>query len=329
MIAISDVAKSARVSKATVSRVINNSPLVSEKTKRKVLAVIKKYDYRPNQAARELRTNPCKNLAIIIPEHAVKSAFSHTVNMEKVGGITSKALSEGFRINFMLKSECDNEKILDELCKNRISGVFVLYPSPSYESFIDELLKNSITPMLVNWQLPSRRVPFVMTDYQAAANMAVSYLKDKGCRNIAVMNNQLFSRRTFEEKHRNISEFTFPKWFWEYSDIRDTEALDDFIKKHNASEEKPDGIYISNNYQAVAFIEMAKKNNISIPDDLKVIALDDFPIASAITPALTCLRQQAFEIGETALSEMVNILNGDIETVQKWFLPKLIIRESA
>ena len=331
MTTLIEVAKLAGVGKSTVSRVINNDPLVAEETRKKILDTISKCGYKPNSTARSLKKQDRKNLAIVIPHGKIGSYLSHAVNAQKIEGIASQALLEDYRLTIIPEQLNNPDTFREAIYKNDIDGVFILTELDD-ESLFDFFAQYSIQVMLVNWQARSRQMPFVMTNHDLAAQTAAEYLAKQNCKRIAAMNClRPFSLPKFEEKALKLGLSFTKKWFWEFPAKTDADTIGKFFEQYTAAPhpERPDCIYISNNHMAADFIEAATKNNIHIPSDLKLVAFDDMLLASYIKPSLTCLRQNGEEIGRLAIKEMLKLLNKKTKNVEKMVPAELIKRKSA
>jgi DNA-binding LacI/PurR family transcriptional regulator len=331
MTTLRDIAKLANVGKSTVSRVINNDPRVSEETSRRVKEVIEKYKYKPNFMARDLKKRDMKNLAIVIPNKKISAYLSHELNAQKIEGIASEALLEDCRLSIIPEQINDPGKFRQAIFKNDIDGVFILTEVDD-ESIFDFFTEYSIQVMLVNWPARSRNLPFVMSDHDKAAETALNYMAQKACKRIALMNClRPFSLDKFEKNSKKAGLTFNKKWFWTFPPRTDAATIEKFMEQYKTAppNERPDCIYISNDYMASEFIEAAIKNNISIPHDIKVTAFDDMQIASLTKPPLTCLRQDGEQQGKLALRGMLDLLNGKIKNMAKTLPVKLIKRESA
>lgn len=120
MVSSLDVAKFAGVSQATVSRVLNNSPKVTEKTKKKVYAAIKELGYYPNLIARSLVTNENRTIALI------SGAINNDFYVETTESIVNKTNELGYRVIVFFAEENQPVNILDSIKGSNVSEYFYL-----------------------------------------------------------------------------------------------------------------------------------------------------------------------------------------------------------
>lgn len=145
-ITIYDVAREAGVSLATVSRVINGSSVVREKTKQKVLKVIDELDFKPNQVARGLATSKTTTIAIIFPQ----SLFAHVKNM--IGGIGDAGRHLDYNITIYTTDDIGDDDtvgdVLEKVIKTRADGV-ILFNNDQIDQEIELVRKYKIPAAVI------------------------------------------------------------------------------------------------------------------------------------------------------------------------------------
>ena len=135
-VTIKDVAKEANVATSTVSRVLSNSPKISEKTKEKVMKVIDELNFKPNQIARGLATNKTTTIAIIFPQ----SLFAHVKDM--IGGIGDAGRTLDYNITIYTTDDIGNgpmDDVMEKVIRTRADGV-ILFNNDNIDQQI-ELVK--------------------------------------------------------------------------------------------------------------------------------------------------------------------------------------------
>ena len=145
-VTIYDVAREAGVSLATVSRVINGSTVVRDKTKQKVLEVIERLDFKPNDIARGLATSKTTTIAIVFPQ----SLFAHVKDM--IGGIGDTGRTHlDYNINIYTTDDIGDENtvadITERLVKSRVDGA-ILFNNENIDEMIESIVKYKL-PIVV------------------------------------------------------------------------------------------------------------------------------------------------------------------------------------
>ena len=183
---IKELAEKIGVSSATISRVINNSGYVSEKTRAKVLQSIEEYQYVPNDIARSLSTSSTRNIGVIIPD--IENEYFSAV----ISGISQVAEEHGYNINFMSTNEnVDSEhSFLENVGRQRVAGVIITPVSESDTITRDRLLqmqKNGVPIVMVDRSLTDTNFEGVFVDNVTGAYEGVRALINAGHKRIAII----------------------------------------------------------------------------------------------------------------------------------------------
>src|SRR5918998_5883408 len=169
MVTISDVAAHAGVGAGTVSRVLNDSPRVSERTRARVLAAIELLDYRPNPLARGLSRGRCQTLGVVVP------FFTHASAVERLRGVVDAL--DGSRYDvvlFNVESPVHRDEHFATLTRrDRADGLLVMSLPPPPES-LERLSQAGVPVVLLDAR--GRGVPSVVTDDVEGGRMATRHL---------------------------------------------------------------------------------------------------------------------------------------------------------
>ena len=193
MIGIKEIAKEAKVSPATVSRVLRNPALVAEATRNAVLETVKKYGYTPNNLGVSLRKSKTNNLIAVIPD--VISCFNYPV----MRAIESIALDHGYNLLLGDTQELESrERSFAAMVRSRQADGLLLFCSRLPFDVSTELPLADQLPPLVNAceDIDLEGIPKVNIDNAAAAEDAVNYLLSLGHRRIAVIAGNMTSPST-------------------------------------------------------------------------------------------------------------------------------------
>ncbi len=329
-VTIYDVAKAANVSIATVSKVINNSGNISEKTRKKVKQVMKDLDYYPNMLASALMGKQTKTIGLMIPDLA-NPFFS-----ELARKIEDRGHELGYNLvicNTDYDSDKENKYLL-LLKQKRVDG-FVL--ASGFENFdrVEDLIKEEFPVVIVARDFPMFSVNAVAIDDYMGGYIAANHLIESGHRNIGVVARDLWSNRerlrgfcyALEENGLKLNKhFEFVQ---DTHDINHIEAGRQMTKKYLTKEDRPTAIFACNDLLAAGIIQEAKELGFQIPEDLSVVGFDNTSIATVIDPPLTTVAQPIEGMGREVMDLMVSIISGEKEeTSRVILLPTLVKRQT-
>jgi len=328
---INDIARLADVSKKTVSRVINKSPLVTEETRARVEAVIREHGYEPNPQARGLALRRAFLIGLIYDNPSP----SYVVNMQH--GALDALAGTGFEL---VVRPCDRRApdFLDEIrafvTRQRPAGV-ILPPSVSEDPALARLLAELECPYvrIASVKL-DRKARTVLTHDAAGAAAAAVHLADLGHRRIAHISGPSTFRSAHERRRGFIAGLA-------ERGLELAEAYDKVAGYTYASgveqaralltlPVRPTAIFAGNDEMAVGVYRAAHDLGLSIPDDLSVVGYDDAPIASQVWPALSSVRLPIRDMGKVAAERLLQLATAPDEAGELVeFTPTLVARDSS
>lgn len=330
MATIRDVAKRAGVAPITVSRVINNSGYVSEKTRARVEAAIADLGYVPNVLARSLRSRRTDTLALILTD--ISNPFWTTV----ARGVEDAASAAGFNVILCNtdESEAKQGKYLHVLMQKQVDGV-LLVPASSADGPI-QFVRGQDTPIVVlDRRIPGAQVDTVRGDSEGGAYQLTRLLLSLGHRRIAVLSGpQGIStaedrvagyRRAMTEAGLNLD----PAWvhYGKYS----LEGGYDMAQQVLARSPRPSGLFAGNNFVAIGALWALREAGLRVPEDMALVSFDDLPADLVVVPFFTVAAQPAYEMGRRATELLLERLSGEApEAYQEVVLPiEIIVRQSS
>ena len=305
---IKDVAKTAGVSIATVSRVLNNIDVVNEDTKRKVLYAIKELGYRPNIVARSLKTQRTKTIGILIPD--ISSQFYPEI----VRGAEDVANIYDYNV-ILCNSDFDSEKekeYLRVLKEKMVDGV--IYMSSSFSEEILKLINElNLNTILVESKDSENRLPSVTIDNVGATYEATKYLIDKGIRDLAFIGVEADNTNAWGERYLgfkkalddNNIDLDEDLVFLDTMKVKSGyEAVDKFIQ----SKKKFAGIVCASDEIAMGAINELREKGINVPNDVSVIGFNNNAVSSIFYPKLTTISQPSYDMGSVAMRMLIKLL---------------------
>jgi LacI family transcriptional regulator len=307
---IKDVAKRANVSIATVSRILNNQPGYSEKTKVKVMQVIEDLGYQPNAVARGLINKRTHTIGILFP--SLSSLF------------TGKLLSGVERIAHANESSviaCHTQeqgsrtmKYLQMLNEKRIDGL-IFTSELLKEEYYEYIKKMNIPVVLLATESYAFPLPYVKVNDHHAAYSAVQYLIKKGHRKIGMVSGSPLDpiagkpriqgyKQALEDYNLQVNEeFILCGNGFGYE-----EGKRNFLQLMRKA---PDitALFCASDELAIGSISSAYELGIKIPEDLSIIGYDNLQIAEMSVPPLTTVAQPLEEMGEVATTLLFDMLD--------------------
>jgi LacI family transcriptional regulator len=301
---IRDVAREAGVSIATVSRVFNNSSLVSEATAKVVMQVAARFDYWPNSAAQSLTTNRSNTLGVLLPD-----LFGEFYS-EVIRGIDSLARRESYQI-MLSSSHADNEEILmaARSMLGRIDGLLMMAPDDASADTVNRI-RRRIPLVLLNPATDSAQNCSVSIDNFSGAREAVNHLLKLGHRRIAMVagpqgnvdaNERL---RGFTQALSDAGQDPEEAMVVQ-GDFRESSGFSAGLELMKCVP-RPSAVFVANDSMAVGLLAALEGLGVDVPRDLAVIGFDDVDIAGYLRPPLTTVHIDAFTLGQRAAQMMVN-----------------------
>ncbi|WP_417624812.1 LacI family DNA-binding transcriptional regulator [Paremcibacter congregatus] len=317
-----DVAKLAGVSMMTVSRVISNEAKVRDKTRDKVMAAIEELDYQPNLSARSLASAKSHLIALFY-----QNPSEGYVGQLLIGAL-SKSQSRGYNlvVSSLDETTDDVETALKALVRrNKIEGIILPPPLSDSQRVLDILMALNIPAVRISPQRDDHPFPFVCMDEAQAAFDITEHLITQGHRKIGFIQghpDHSGSHLRYEGYKRALEKH--------HIDIRDDYIQQGLFTYRSGFQaavnlvtlaDPPTAIFASSDDMAAATISAAQKHHLQVPSMLSVVGFDDAPIASAIWPSLTTVRQPILEMAERATDLLIDALKKKPETEQEMETP--------
>jgi LacI family transcriptional regulator len=308
VVTIADVAARAGVGASTVSRVLNDSPRVSEATRARVLEAIEVLDYRPNPLARALSRGRCQTLGVVVP------FFTHASAVERLRGVA--AALDGSRYDLVLfnvESTVHRDEHFATLTRRDRADGLIVMSLPVPPTSLDRLATSGVPVVLLDAEAPG--LPAVVTDDAAGGRMAAQHLIDLGHERIAFIgddpanplgfvagtNREEGYRRTMADAGLEVP----PGYVRHGPHVRD-------VARHLAGElirrpDPPTAIFASSDTQALGALEAVRAAGLRVPADVSVVGFDDVEVSGYV--GLTTVRQPLFESGSLAATLLLGLLD--------------------
>ncbi|NLM67474.1 MAG: catabolite control protein A [Enterococcus sp.] len=306
-ITIYDVAREANVSMATVSRVVNGNPNVKPATRKKVLEVIDRLDYRPNAVARGLASKKTTTVGVIIPD--VSNMFFASL----ARGIDDVATMYKYNI-ILANSDGDSVKevnVLNNLLAKQVDGVIFMG-----HRITDEVrgeFSRSKTPVVLAGSIdPDQQVGSVNIDYKEATKDAISLLVKNGNKKIAFISGALIDaingqyrlsgyKEALKENNLEYSEglvFESPYSF------KDGLSLVERLLNSGAT-----AAYVTDDELAIGILDGLIDQGIKVPEDFEIITSNNSLLTEVARPKLSSVTQPLYDIGAVSMRLLTKLMN--------------------
>lgn len=304
-VTIRDVARRARVSVATVSRVLNDKGPVLDETRVRIQKTIEKLGYVPHGTARSLITRRTNTIGVLLPD--IHGEFFS----ELIRGIDATVRRAGYHL-IVSSSHGDRGEMgaMLRAMRGRVDGLIVLSPDMSVPA-LRSSIPDSLPVVLLN-SVSDGKSPFdlINLDNARGAYSMVEHLASLGHRRIAFLRGPIPNAdaserlRGYREAMRELAldwteELEFPGNFREDAGYRAGQRI---ARMPNP----PTAIFAANDAMAIGCLAALREAGKSVPGDFALAGFDDIPIASFISPALTSVRVSIAELGASAAERVLH-----------------------
>ncbi len=333
-VTIKDVAKLSNVNPSTVSRVIADSPRISEKTKKKVKAAMEELGYHPNFNARSLVNRNTQAIGIIMPSSA-ENAFQNPFFAEVLRGISSMAHEKKYSLYMSTGGTPEEifEAVKSMVQGRRVDGIILLYSRT--EDRISEYLKQIDFPFVVIGRPYDNetKIFHIDNDNFLAAKEVTTHLIKNGYKRIAFIGGSLDLVVTIDRLQgykEALKEAEIP-------------VLDDYIvhvefQKEGGKEavvelmslsKPPTALVVTDDVITFGVLSTFDEMNIKVPDDISVISFNNVMLSEFSSPPLSSVDINIFQLGYNAVKCLVDLGIEAREEAKRIIIPhKLIIRDS-
>lgn len=325
---VSDVAKIAGVSPATVSRFLNGKLHVTPKVEERIRAAVATLRYSPHSIARTLATGNSRVIGLIVPD------IANPFFAEMAEAVESVAYDHGYTV-MLCNTKNDakrEERYIQIILSQQVDGLIYMgaFRSNPYLSRVSDL---RLPFVVVDEDVEDVEASRVFVDNYGGARLIVQHLLEYGHQRIAFLGgpDYLF---TTQERYRGyrdaLSGAGHP--------VRDTDIfLDTYTIEagHQSGErilaagDRPTAVFASSISLVLGFLSAAKLHKVLIPDDLSLVGFDDVAMTKFLSPALSTVTQPIPELAATAFEELLRFLNNQSTSYSRVILPvSLALRDS-
>ncbi|QSO54386.1 LacI family DNA-binding transcriptional regulator [Alicyclobacillus curvatus] len=330
MTTIKDVAAQAGVSPSTVSRVLADSPRISDETKERVRRVLRELDYHPNAFARSLVTNVAGAMGILIPPGT--EFFQNPFFSEMMSGVTEVARSQGFDI-VLSTSVNDETEVLERMIRGRRVDGILLLRSRKEDPAIRAVLEYQFPAVLLGRPPEGMPISSVNNENVQAAYEATKHLVRLGHRKIGFLGGDV-SYVVTDDRLRGYRQALLDNGI----EPDDRMEVSSYLVEHGgylgmmrllAASERPTAVLASDDVLAFGAMRAAGELGYSLPDDMAIVGFNDIRLAELANPALTSVRVHMHDLGVAAADLLVERVKSPMAPPSERIVPtELVIRNS-
>ena len=329
MATIQDVARSAGVSTATVSRVLSAPERVSEATREKVMVAVTHLGYAPNLAAKTLRTLRTEKILVTVPD------ISNPFFSQVIRGVEEAALAAGYSVLLGdTRHEVEREEQYGQMLRRKEADGLIFLGHRLPEGLTEMVAAlGPRTPIVNGCEFsPALGVSSAHIDNERAAFDAMEHLYGLGHARVAAITGPLASPlsrdrlagvRAAAERHGHGGQLQVA-----VGDFSIESGLDQTLALLDA-QPVATAVFCFSDEMAMGALEAFRRRGLKCPEDVSLIGFDDIRYAQHLDPPLTTVSQPMDRIGQEVVRLLLDILSGQSDTVRNVTLPhRLVLRGS-
>lgn len=329
---IKTLAKLINVSSATISRALSpeTAKQLKPETYQKVMDIIEKTGFVPNESARNLREKKYNTIGLITPYF--EKMFQADFYSQVLTGIFEEIENSKFDFRFIpAREKLNNYEFNHLIQKNQLAGIIIHSWNIILESF--KIIQNIKIPLIVlNEEIKNSKINTVFCDNFEGGYQATKYLITMGHKKIAIIqgNPHLYdNKERFRGfmKAMNEHRLNIPDNYIYYGDYIETKAYE-CGKKLLLLKNRPTAVFCFNDEMALGFYQAINEFGLQCPNDISCIGYDNSRLSKYITPPLTTISQPMQEISKAATNLLIKNINNSKTKEQIYFPTSLIIRNS-
>lgn len=327
---IKDIAAECEVSLSTVSLVLNNNPRISEKTRTKVLAAVKKRGYLPNNQARGLASKSSHVLSVVVPN--LNSVFSDVYFGHIINGIYETVASSQYKMMLEVASlkYIRSYEYLSTLRGRRADGMLFI-GSSLFDKYLLDFEEESYPFILLNHYFPDSSLNYVCANYRRAGALVAQHLASLNHQQIGIISGtHIQTVSDFDKGFINKAAENGVKpnqIHWADGRFSENEG---FMAAHELLNRFPKitAFACANDKMALGAMRCVLERGLNVPNDVSVIGMDNIPSGQHTTPKLTTVSVPLQEIGKQAAEAVLDLFQKKISSIQSLLPVELLERES-
>jgi len=331
---LKEIASIAKVDISTVSRAINDSPLITRETKATVLAIAERMNYFPNSLARGLVNQKSETLGIILP---TISFLQGPFFSQLLAGLEQASIESGYNILIASATHRDRDKHFPfNLTRaRRIDGMLIMNEQHKIGN-LPALKKEKFPFVFMNRDIDDSEVYCVAMDNVQGGRLATQHLLDLGHTRIGFVTGNADMavtqarregiRQALEAHGMILDEEMVVEGLFENGIDTGAQCAMRLLK----AKRRPTAIFAFSDELAIGVMQTARNLGMRMPEDLAIVGYDNIEYGAHLNPPLTTISQDPFAIGATSCRMLIEMLNGKMPENRHVKIPvKLVVRNSS
>ncbi|RSS34962.1 LacI family DNA-binding transcriptional regulator [Streptomyces sp. WAC08241] len=332
---LEEVAARAGVGRGTVSRVINGSPKVSERTRTAVERAVAELGYVPNRAARALAGSRTDAVALVVPETEAR-LFAEPYFLDIIRGVSAElAEADKQLLLTLIRSEQERQRFEQYLAAQRVDGV-LLVSVHGDDPLPDQVRALGLPAVLNGRRSRDESVAFVDSDNTGAGRAAVAHLAARGRRAVATITGPLdmYAARCRLDGYREglagagLAADEGLVAHGDFTEEGGRRAMRELLDRRPGL----DAVFAASDVMAAGARAVLREAGRRVPEDVALVGVDDSAVARHMDPPLTSVRQPIEEMGRAMARLLLQEIAspGDPDDQPRRMLPtELVVRASS
>lgn len=324
-----EVARLSGVSVATVSRVLNGSARVTEKTRQRVLDGVRALDYVPNAAARTLVRRRSQLIGVVINTGDEHPDLKHPFFGDVLVGVKQALGSHDYDLLLFTGKAGFARRAL----QHQVDGL-VLMGVDRRDRDLRAVIDRRIPAMNVDLDVAGPRAGYVTSDNVGGARLATRHLVEFGHERIATITGLAHTKPAIDRLHGYRDELRAQGLRYRSTYVRAGDFYPasghEQMQRLLKLQRPPTAVFAASDEMAIGAVSAIHEAGLSVPDDIAVVGFDDIESASLLRPPLTTVRQDKTALGRVAGTELIRLVEDENATPPALALPvELVVRRSA
>lgn len=325
---IRDVAKAAGVSISTVSKVLNGHYSISEATAERVRRVMGELNYHPNANAQNFATGASRTV-VLLADMSANMAFRNPHMFEIVAGLEEALRRRGYRLILQGTDETCACALAEDIVSRRSADAIAVHVGVMSHPLAAVLTRLQFPHIVLGMPNFESQVCWIDNSNTYSGTVAASYLLSKGYGKIAFIGGKYYdlgSTLRLQGVKQGLESAGFQledQYIW----LGESTRADGFRMTAGLLEQKPlpDAIICANNYIALGCVDAIRSKGIRIPEEIGVMAFDDYPFSQIIEPKLTVVDINVRDMGAQAAKFLVDIIRHPNMQIQTYITTSNVI----
>jgi LacI family transcriptional regulator len=327
---LDEIARLSGVSRSTVSRVVNNDPKVSDRTRIQVQEVLQRVNFHPHAAARSLAAGRSRVLGLVIPM-GVAALFTDPYFPLLIQGVSAAANAHDHSVMLWVAEPEYERRTIGQVMQNGLIDGVILASMLSDDPLLRALIQGSLPFILVGRHPTNTTINYIDVDNINSARQAVTHLLRLGRKRIATItgpqNMSVGADRAegYLAALRQRGLTVDPSLIVE-GDFTEAGA---YAAMQRLLPLNPDAVFAASDVMAMGALRALREAGRRVPEDIALIGFDDMPFSARTDPPLTTVRQPVQRTGEVAAETLIDLIEHPDAQPRRILLPtELVIRAS-